>query len=108
MHEVLVNRLGGLSLPRKSVVRLTDRPDMTLDVYRGRKTTNQQINIDKKCMTSCSKMCDFRLKCTYYFEGKNLILVEQIRELTIIKEGRKRKEYICLPLHNIYINRPRF
>ena len=33
MHEVLVNRLGGLSLPRKSVVRLTDRPDMTLDVW---------------------------------------------------------------------------
>ena len=47
MHEVLVNRLGGLSLPRKSVVRLTDRPDMTLDVYRGRKTTIQlqQFNI---------------------------------------------------------------
>ena len=41
MQEVLVNRLGGLSLPRKSVVRLTDRPDMTLDVYRGRKTTMQ-------------------------------------------------------------------
>ena len=38
VHEVLVNRLGGLSLPRKSVVRLTDRPD----VYRGRKTTMQQ------------------------------------------------------------------
>ena len=31
-----------LSLPRKSVVRLTDRPDMTLDVYRGRKTKMQQ------------------------------------------------------------------
>ena len=43
MHEVLVNCLGGLSLPRKSVVRLTDHPDMTLDVYRGRKTTNQQF-----------------------------------------------------------------
>ena len=42
VHEVLVNRLGGLSLPRKSVVRLTDRPDMTLDVYCGRKTTMQQ------------------------------------------------------------------
>ena len=42
VHEVLVNRLGGLSLPRKSVVRLTDRPNMTLDVYRGRKTTMQQ------------------------------------------------------------------
>ena len=42
MQEVLVNRLGGLSLPRKSVVRSTDRPDMTLDVYRGRKTTMQQ------------------------------------------------------------------
>ena len=42
MHKVLVNRLGGPSLPRKSVVRLTDPPDMTLDVYRGRKTTMQQ------------------------------------------------------------------
>ena len=39
MHEVLVNRLGGQSLPRKSVVRLTDRPDMTLDVYCRCKTT---------------------------------------------------------------------
>ena len=45
MHEILVNRLGGLSLPRKSVVRLTDSPDMTLDVYRGRKTTMQQQQI---------------------------------------------------------------
>ena len=43
VHEELVNRLGGLSLPRKSVVRLTDRPDMTLDVYRGRKTTMQHL-----------------------------------------------------------------
>ena len=41
-HEILVNRLGGLSLLRKSVVWLTDRPDMTLDVYRGRITTIQQ------------------------------------------------------------------
>ena len=43
VHEVLVNRLGGLSLPRKSVVRLTDRPDMILDVYHGHKTTIQQF-----------------------------------------------------------------
>ena len=48
MQDVLVNRLGGLSLPRKSVVRLTDRPDMTLDVYRGRKTTIQQ----QRCMNA--------------------------------------------------------
>ena len=47
MHEVLVNRLGGLGLPRKSVVRLTDHPDMTLDVYRGRKTAIQQ-QLDQK------------------------------------------------------------
>ena len=51
MHEVLVNRLRDLSLSRKSVVRLTDRPDMTLDVYRGRKTTmqhQQQIHKDNE------------------------------------------------------------
>ena len=39
---MIITTLTGLSLPRKSVVRLTDRPDMTLDVYRGRKTTIQQ------------------------------------------------------------------
>ena len=40
--EVLINRLGGLNLHRKSVVRLTDSPVMTIDVYRGRKTTTQK------------------------------------------------------------------
>ena len=54
MHEVLVNRLGVLSLPRKSVVRLTDRPDMTLDVYRGRKTTNQQQQQQVEISNFCS------------------------------------------------------
>ena len=42
MHKVLVNSLGGLSLRRKSVARLTDRPDMTNAVYHGRKTITQQ------------------------------------------------------------------
>ena len=46
MHEILVDRLGGLGLPRKSVVRLTDRLDMTLDVYRGRKTKQQQQQLN--------------------------------------------------------------
>ena len=56
MHEVLVNRLGGLSLPRESVVRLPDRPDVTLDVYRGRKTTmqQQQSNTDGSFTTAVS------------------------------------------------------
>ena len=42
MHLVLLNHLGGLNLPIKSVVRLTDRPDMTIAVYRGRKAAKQQ------------------------------------------------------------------
>ena len=40
---------ASLSLPRKSVVRLTDCPDMTLDVYRGRKTTTQQPPTRNPC-----------------------------------------------------------
>ena len=67
MHEVLVNRLGGLSLPRKSVVRLTDRPDMTLDVYRGRKTTMQQCNkmifYQVFKVLNCLKLAVFISKC---------------------------------------------
>ena len=43
VHEVLVNRLGGLSLIRKSVATQHD----TLDVYRGRKTTNKQHHLRK-------------------------------------------------------------
>ena len=35
VHRVLVNRLVGRSLARKSVVRLTDRPAMTIAVDRG-------------------------------------------------------------------------
>ena len=60
MHEVLVNRLGGLSLPRKSVVRLTDRPDMTLDVYRGRKTTKQGQQ-SCRCDYVCGIFCSCKL-----------------------------------------------
>ena len=48
MQEVLVNPLGGLSLPRKSVVRLTDCPDMTLDVYCGCKTTTHNTTLYKQ------------------------------------------------------------
>ena len=36
-----MNRLGGLSLPRNSVVMLTDCPKMTIAIYRGRKATPQ-------------------------------------------------------------------
>ena len=42
-------RFLGLSLPRKSVIRLTDRPDMTLDVYHGRKTTIQHQQQIRDC-----------------------------------------------------------
>ena len=43
MHSVLVNRLGSLSMHGNRVVRLTDRPDMTIAVYRDVK---QQNNIN--------------------------------------------------------------
>ena len=75
MHQVLVNRLGGLSLPRKSVARLTDRPDMTLDVYRGRKTTMQQQQQQLDSANSCYSIrqnlhthvaiCMHKYTCTY-------------------------------------------
>ena len=57
MHEVVVNRLGGLSLSRKSVVRLTDRLDMNLDVYRGRRIAmkqQQQLRYDQNVLTAMS------------------------------------------------------
>ena len=65
VHKVLVNCLGGLSLPKKSVVRLTDRPDMTLDVYRGRKTTVQQEQQNMRVLMriGCAWSFRFSLLC---------------------------------------------
>ena len=47
------------------MVRLTDRPDMTLDVYRGRKTIKQQTNTTKK-----------KKKKTFY---KDKIIIQQYK-----------------------------
>ena len=41
VHLVLVNHLG-LSLPRNSLIRLADHPNVTIAVYCGRKATTQQ------------------------------------------------------------------
>ena len=39
------------------MVRLTDRPDMTLDVYVGRKTTIQQQDLNSKdCLDAKKKV----------------------------------------------------
>ena len=55
MHLVLVrsNRLGGLSLPRYSVVRLTDHPHITklfiVEVKQQKQQQQQQPIIVKYC-----------------------------------------------------------
>ena len=68
MHEVLVNPLGGLSLPRKTVVRLTDRLDMIVAVYQGGETTKQLQGPEMK-------LFDFTIqfaykRCTCRWNGK--------------------------------------
>ena len=55
-NEILVYRLGRLSLPRKSAMELTDRLDMTL---AGRKTTQQQqIIVKNEHLHSSYIMCN--------------------------------------------------
>ena len=46
MLLVLIIRQGGLSLPGNSLVRLTDRPEMTIAIYRGCETKQQQQQPD--------------------------------------------------------------
>ena len=75
MHKVLVNRLGRLSLTRKSVVRLTDRPDMASDVHRGRKTTKQQ---QQKKTTIIRGGCGGRGSMCVWRGGKGLQLHSEI------------------------------
>ena len=90
MHEVLVNLLGGLSLPRKNVVRLTDRPDMTLDVYRGRKTTMQQQQIQHNCVFTNVKHLLYAV--SKFRDVMNLIL---ILAFMIYNGCRCKKKILC-------------
>ena len=49
-----LGRLGVISLSRKSVDKLIDRPDMTIDVYRRRKTTAHNKNKQKQSVNRAS------------------------------------------------------
>ena len=91
MHEVLVNRLGGLSLPRKSVVRLTDRPDMTLDVYRGRITTMQCIYVCGDTETSRNKMLKTKSIHTYPHKSYLPIVDKSKLECSSLLHMRRNK-----------------
>ena len=53
MHKVPINRLEGLSQLRKIVVRLTNRPNMTLAVYRGRCIVALLFYVHGKHLRSC-------------------------------------------------------
>ena len=79
MHEVLVNRLGGLNLPRKNVVRLTDRPDMTLDVYCGRKTIQHTTIIKKHFIIIYLYYYIYNsINKLYFLKKKNIIILKNI------------------------------
>ena len=66
MHKVLVNLLGGLSLPRKSVVRLIDRPDVTFTVkVKQQHSNNKSDDVPRKRTvtpsTFVAELCPFEI-----------------------------------------------
>ena len=52
MHLILLNRLGGLSLSRNVVIRLTDRPDMTIAVAKEREKKGRNDRREKNIETT--------------------------------------------------------
>ena len=103
MHKLLVNRLGGLSLSRKSVFRLTDRPDMTLDVYRGRKTTIQynplilHAKIQPKISSGSGEEFDFVIFAIFIRPSKT----SRIMSCPLsIRPSFRLSVYFSCPLHN--------
>ena len=79
MHEVLDNRLGGLNLPRKSVVSLTDRPDMTLDVYNNNNITVEE-STSKQWVRSRYPLERFSLLIETKRKSRKLFLFIKIAE----------------------------
>ena len=73
MDEVQVNCLGDLSLPRKSVSKLTDCTDMTIAAYHGHKITTQQqqqINLHKINMNQFRRICSDIFGFFFFFHRK--------------------------------------
>ena len=105
VHEVLVNRLGGLSLPRKNVVRLTDRPDMTLDVYRGRETTIQQQHVQIRStirFKTCNSWFKHLLFHNFTIIHSNIIYIYNV--CTFKGSERKLKAYCNSCIYKKYIS----
>ena len=107
MHEVLVNPLGGLCLPRKNVVRLTDCPNMTSAVYRGRKTTTQQQHF---CLSSqwCGQLKEMiSLGVNHFFKSSIVLKTEANRKsqkvFPIIKLAKTTWRCSHLPKYQIVL-----
>ena len=82
MHEVLVNRFGGLSLPKKSVARLIDRPDMTLE-----------FTVDVKQQHNCYN----NKSLPHHWPRTSLPLLQKVRKLfSFVKKRENMEEYTCL------------
>ena len=65
-------------MPRKSVVRLTDRPVMTLGVYRRYKTTMQQ---QQKSLTQfLYKLISLAFECTFISANHIIYDIEYFKQ----------------------------
>ena len=71
----MVSRLGGLSLPRKNVARLTDLPDTTISTYRGRDNIN-----------NTTTRTTVVLNWTELFENEHYIYKDDIWIFSYVKE----------------------
>ena len=102
MNKVLVNRLGGL--PRKSVVRLTDHPDMTLDVYRGRKTkiqpTNPKEQICKEIAPRVEQILSFMSWCFLRRDSKKREAVQMLH-LKVYPAAKETRKLVIFELIEI-------
>ena len=95
---VQVSRLGALSLPRNSVVRLINRPNMTIAVYHGRKTTtlhyiykvflmrtHQRIFLAKKLWDALTYQCFISLKKQQQKKNKKTVTLSKMPDWSSLK-----------------------
>ena len=79
------------------MVRLTDRPDMTLDVYRGRKTTMQQkvLLIFMNLILPVQEFVKYRGRQKLHID---ISLVIKFKNLPIFPKPKKKKKINDLPI----------
>ena len=89
-------------MPRKSVIKKADRPDMTIDIYRGRKTATQQLLLKEKNLLPGKQVISYKESNNCRGSSEGLSISLNVYGYTSMKSLHfyERKPFVTSCLHS--------